>query len=188
MDSKILDVMEAVLGEELGLLGDLGTLEETVIQHMRTLGNALLQRVLDRQSHGYAGSAIPCSCGARKKFVGYRERKVHGSMGWLTIRRAYYHCSQCKTGEAPYDRQAGLGDEQVSPALAKACCLLTVDDSYEMSSRKVAELLGQDVSAPTIGRLVHHVGGHVLDQQNQQLDSYYQNHQPPEPQVLPKVL
>jgi hypothetical protein len=172
----------------LGVLGDLGALEKAVTTHVRTLGNALLQRMLDRPSRGYAGSSIPCSCGGRKKFVAYRPRQVHGSMGWLTIRRAYYHCPRCKTGDAPYDRQVGLGDEQITPALAKACCVLGVRDSFEESSLAVEELLGQEVSAKTIERVVHHVGGQVLARQDQQLDSYRQDHQPPEPQAHPKRL
>jgi len=180
MDSKVLDVMEAAFGEELGLAEELGALEAAVTTHMRTLGNALLQRVLDRQSHGYIGSAVACSCGGRKKFINYRSRQVHTSLGWVTIRRAYYRCNDCTSREVPYDRQAGLGTEQVSPALAKACCLLAVDDSFEESSRKLNELVGQKVSPKTIERLVHQVGGQVVAAQERQLESYRQDHQPPQ--------
>jgi len=188
MDSKVLDVLEAAIGEELGLAGGLGALEVAVSGHLQTLGNALLQRVLDRQPNGYKGPAIPCSCGGRKKFVNYRARQVHASMGWLVIRRAYYHCADCKTGLAPYDGQIGLGDEQVSPALAKACCLLAVDDSFEESSRKIEELLGQEVSPKTVERLVHHVGGQVVMEQDRQVQAYAQDRQPPPVEATPARL
>jgi hypothetical protein len=38
---------------------------------------------------------------------------------------------------APYDKASGLGSAQLSPGLAKVCCLLAVDDSFEQSSRKI---------------------------------------------------
>jgi hypothetical protein len=89
---------------------------------------------------------------------------------------------------APYDEAAGLGAEAVSPALAKACCLLAVDDSFGESSRKVAELLGEVVSAKTIERLVHQVGGQVLREQDRQLEAFRQSRQPPAGEAHPKRL
>jgi hypothetical protein len=120
--------------------------------------------------------------------VGHRTRKVHTLFGWIEVSRAYYHCGNCKTSDAPYDRTAGLGSEQTSPGLAKACCLLTVDDSFDLSARKVKELLGQEVSPNTIERLAHQIGGKVLQQQDRQLDAFRQDREPPPAQVHPPRL
>jgi hypothetical protein len=188
MDSKILDVMEEVFGDELELLGDLGRLEAVIAQKLQTLGQGLLQRIVRRKPNGYAGSSLACTCGQRKRFVSHRPRQVHTAFGWVEIPRAYYHCDDCKSSEVPYDRAAGLGSEHVSPGLAKACCLLAVDDSFEQSARKVKELLGQEVSPNTIERLVHQIGGQLLKQQDRQLEAFGQDHQPPSAQAHPKRL
>ncbi len=58
----------------------------------------------------------------------------------------------------PYDHQHGLGTEQLTPGLVNWCCLLSVDDSFQLSSRKLKSLLGQRVSDKTIERVVHQVG------------------------------
>ena len=188
MDSRILDVLEEAFGGELELLSDLGSLEAVISKKLQTLGQGLLQRMVRRKPNGYEGSSVGCSCGRRKRFIGHRSRQIHTVFGWVEIPRAYYHCDNCKSSDAPYDRAAGLGSEQISPALAKACCLLAVDDSFDESALKVQELLGQDVSPKTIERLVHQVGGELLKQQDRQLEAFGQNHQPPPAQANPKRL
>ena len=136
MDSRILDVLEEAFGGELELLSDLGSLEAVISKKLQTLGQGLLQRMVRRKPNGYEGSSVGCSCGRRKRFIGHRSRQIHTVFGWVEIPRAYYHCDNCKSSDAPYDRAAGLGSEQISPALAKACCLLAVDDSFDESARK----------------------------------------------------
>jgi hypothetical protein len=188
MDSKILDVLEEAFVDELELVGDLGDLEGVIMQKLLTLGQGLLQRVVRRKPNGYEGSALACSCGGRKRFIGHRPREINTIFGWVEIPRAYYHCDNCKSSDVPYDRAVGLGDEQISPGLAKACCLLAVDDSFEESARKIEELLGQKVSPKTIERLVHQVGQKVVAGQDQELDAFRKDRQPPSAHAHPKRL
>jgi len=188
MDSKVLDVMEAAFGEELGLAGELGTMEAAVIAKLQVLGQGLLRRIVRRKPNGYEGASRACPCGGRQRFVEHRSRTVHTTFGWVEIPRAYYRCRGCGASHVPYDQAAGLGSEQVSPALAKACCLLAVDDSFEESSRKIEELLGQEVSPKTVERLVHHVGGQVIAGQDRQWETFKQDHQPPLAEAHPARL
>ena len=189
MDSRILDEFQAAFGQELDLLGDnLGALETAVQSKLRQLGKGLLQRLLDRQPHGYQGSSMPCDCGAAKRFVAHRLESIHTIFGWIKIRRAYYHCPACRSTAVPYDQASGLGAQQLSPGLARACCILAVDDSFEQSSRKVEELLGQEVSANSIERLVHQVGGKILNEQDQHLEEFFEQRKFPEAVVEPQRL
>jgi len=189
MDSKILDEFQAAFGQELALLGDdLGALETAVQGKLRQLGRGLLQRLLDRKPHGYQGSSIPCGCGVAKRFVAHRPEAIHTIFGWIEIRRAYYHCWTCKSTAVPYDQASGLGAQQLSPGLARACCVLAVDDSFEQSSRKVVELLGQEVSANSIERLVHQVGRTILNEQDQHLEQFFGQRELPEAVVEPERL
>ena len=59
MDSKVLDVMEAAFGEELGLAGELGTVEAAVIATLQVLGQGLLQRIVRRSPTGTKGRRGP---------------------------------------------------------------------------------------------------------------------------------
>ena len=189
MHEDILDKMQEFLKDEIeNFAGDFGKAEEKVMNLMMSLGKGLLQRLVGRSNNGYKGSSIVCKCGGSMKFVQYRPRSIQTLLGCITIKRAYYYCSSCGAGTAPYDKVGGLGSEQVSPAMAKACCTLAVDDSFEHTSRKIEELFGQKISDNTIERVVHQVGNVVLAQQDSMLDDFSKDRQIPEAQVKPQRL
>ncbi len=174
MYEEILDQMQELLKDEIkNFNGDFGKLEQAVMAMMMSFGKGLLQRIVDSGVNGSQGSSIPCKCDNSMKFVQHRPRDIHSLFGWIKIKRAYYHCSDCGTGLAPYDKSSGLGSEQLSPGLAKSCCLLAVDDSFAQTSRKLEELFGQKVSERTVERVVHQVGSVVLTQQDEELNSFF---------------
>ncbi|MHC4540131.1 MAG: ISKra4 family transposase [Planctomycetota bacterium] len=189
MDTKILEELEAAYSEELNLLvGDLGALEQAVGAKMHQLGQGLLQRLVQRRPNGYKGSSLFCNCGGSKRFVGHRSKNIHTIFGWIKIERAYYHCRHCGLGLAPYDLDSGLGPGQLSAGLAKACCLLAVDDSFEQTSRKIEQLFGQKVSPNTIDRLTHRVGSVLLQQEDKEVIDFQRTRQIPKAQIAPKRL
>jgi hypothetical protein len=180
MDTKILAAVEEAFAEELALVGnDLGALEKAVNAKMRLWGQGLLQRLLDKRPQGYQGSSLACGCGGTRRFVGHRTRQVHTLLGVVRMRRAYYPCRRCGASQIPYDAASGLGQTQISPGLARACSVLAVDDSFAETARKVAELVGQPVSAKTVERLAEQVGAVALRQQEQAWEDYGRDHEPP---------
>ncbi len=189
MDNRILDQLEAVYARELALVrGDLGQLEPAVEAIVKSLGAGLLQRLVDRGPNGYRGSWIPCSCGGSMRFVDHRRRWIHTLLGWIKIRRAYYHCAACHRSRVPYDQASGLGAEQLSPALAETCCLLTVDDSFAETAKKTDALFGEKVSDTTIERLAHQVGSVSLRQQEQERQRFEVDREIPAAQAQPRRL
>lgn len=189
MDTKIIDQLEEIYSEELiNLTDNLGSLEEAVKEKMQQLGRGLLQRLVDRGANGYKGSSMSCECGGSMKFIQHRSKDIHTLFGWITVKRAYYHCSQCGASMFPYDVSSGLGCEQLSPGLAKACCLLATDDGFEQSSRKVEAITDQKVSDNTIERVACKVGSVAQKQQDQQLQSFFDDRQIPEPNNRPERL
>lgn len=189
MDNKIIDQLEETYSEEFTLVaGDLGILEETVRAKIQQLGQGLLQRLVNRQPNGYNGSSVACKCGCSMKFIQHRSKDIHTLFGWITVERAYYHCFDCGESLFPYDIASGLGSEQVSIGLAKACCLLAVDDSFEQSSHKIEAITGQKVSDNTIERVASHVGSVAQQQQNQRLKRFFEDKQIPQSQSSPERL
>ena len=185
MYEEILDKMQELLKDEIkNLGGDLDKLEQAVMKMMMSFGKGLLQRAVDSRRNGYKGSSMPCECGGSKKFVQHRPKDIHTLFGWIRIKRAYYHCPDCGESMVPYDLASGLGSEQISPGLARACCMLAVDDSFEQTSRKIEGLIGQKVSDNTIERVVHQVGSVAQDQQNQQLQRFFEDKQIPNHKLM----
>lgn len=186
MYAGILDQLEECFNEEFVVVqDDLAALEELIKQKMQLLGQGLLQRIVSRQPNGYKGSSMICECNESMKFIQHRGRNIHTLFGWINVKRAYYHCPECGKSLFPYDIASGLGKEQLSPGLAKACCLLAVDDSFEQTSRKLDELFGQRVSANTIERLTHQVGAVALRQADKDLADIRRSRDVPDAQVTP---
>ena len=122
MREEILSQMQKLVDDESeNLAGDLATLETHIMHAMMSFGKNLLQPVLDHHANGYQGSSVACRCGGSMRFVQHRPRNIHTLLGWITFKRAYYHCPACGTTLAPYDKASGLGSSQLSPGLAKAC-------------------------------------------------------------------
>lgn len=189
MYNEILDKMQESLKDEIeNFAGNFGQTEIAVMNLMLSFGKGLLQRLVDQHPNGYQGSSIACKCGDSMKFIQHRPRDIHTLFGWITVKRAYYHCVDCGSGFAPYDKTGGLGLEQLSPALAKACCTLAVDDSFEYTARKIEALFGQKVSDNTIERVVHQTGSVAIGQQDEQLKSFFNKRQMPQARVNPQRL
>jgi len=186
MYEEILDQLERLLQEEITDFGvDFGRDEQAVWKTILALGHGALQRMVDRQRNGYQGSSIPCACGGWMKFVQHRNRGIHSLLGWIELKRAYYHCARCGASCAPYDQTSGLGRQQLSPALAKACCILAVEDSFEQTSRKIESLFGQRVSDDTIEQVVHQVGRTLSGQRADELERFFGDRKVPAAPVKP---
>ena len=108
MNERILSEFEGLIEQEVeNFTNDLGKMESAVKKLMASLGKGLLQRLVNRKPNGYQGSSIACQCGSEMKFVQHRKRNIHTIFGWITVKRAYYHCTNCGRGFAPYDRDSG---------------------------------------------------------------------------------
>jgi hypothetical protein len=189
MHERILSELQRLIEQEVeNFSDDMGKIETMVKELMASLGNGLLQRLVDRGSNGYKGSSIACECGSSMKFIKHRSKGIHTLFGWVTLKRAYYHCRDCGKGFFPYDSKSGIGVVQLSPSLAEACCLLAVDDSFEQVSRKIEHLFGQNVSDDTIKAVVHKAGSEVLQQQDKELEDFFRDKEIPKSQAEPEKL
>jgi len=190
MDSTFLAQLKAeFLAANAALdLNDLAAVEAAVESQGRKWAHAVLSETLAAGKGGYEGTAVSCACGGWARFVGYRTRQIHTCVGWMPLRRAYYHCSLCKRGIVPLDAAWGVDGGTCSAVLARRCCALGVEHSYQKSSRLLEELTGQDVDDRTIGRLVHRVGGHRLAEQDAAFSAFLAEREPPAAQVTPSRL
>jgi len=189
MDTRIIEQLQAALSEELELVDNkFEAIEQLVQKKIQLLGRGLLQRLVERGRSGYKGSSMTCQCGGSMRFVQHRSKDMHTVFGWIKLKRAYYHCPDCARSLVPYDLESGLRGQQLSPALAKACCLLAVDDSFAQVSGKLQELLGPTLSERSVERLVHRVASVALGHQNAELESFTEGRQIPIAQNKPQRL
>jgi hypothetical protein len=115
MKEQILSELQALIEKDVeNFSDDMGKTKTAVKELMTSLGNGVLQQLVDRGPKAYKGSSIICQCPSMMKFVQHRKGNIQTIFGWITVKRAYYHCTNCGKGLASYDRDSGLGNKQLS--------------------------------------------------------------------------
>jgi len=115
------------------------------------LGASVLEDLLAADT-GYAGPRAECGAGHLAAFAGYRARAFDSALGPVTIRRAWYHCGQCRHGLAPRDAQLGVAGQTMSPGLRKMTARAAAAVPFAAAARLVAELAGITLTGRRAGR------------------------------------
>jgi hypothetical protein len=136
----------------LGAGAALGVLEQAMRAALLSAGARLLEAVLAGDGDGYAGPHAKCPNGHQAAYAGVREKTITTVLGPVTLRRAWYHCAECRHGLAPRDEQLGVSGTSASPGLAEMIALAGAEVSFARAAGLLAALAGIAVSAKTIER------------------------------------
>ena len=129
----------------------LGVLEQAMRAALASAGAALLQAALAADD-GYAGPHAFCPGGHQAVYAGCRDKTVTTVLGPVTLRRAWYHCAECRRGFAPRDDQLGVSGTSASPGLAEMIALAGAEVSFARAAEMLSALAGITISARTIER------------------------------------
>jgi hypothetical protein len=142
----------------LGSGESLGVLEQAMRAALASAGARLLQAVLAGDGDGYAGPHAGCGNGHQAVYAGRRDKTITTVLGPVTLRRAWYHCGQCRHGLAPRDQQLGVAGTSASPGLAEMIALAGAEVSFARAAGLLSGLAGITVSARTIERSAEATG------------------------------
>lgn len=98
---------------------DLARAEHLTRTGVLAMGARVLAAGLSAHGTGKAGPRWTCPCGAQARFEGYRAKAVQTLVGWIEVRRAYYHCAACGHGHVPLDQSLGLRRDSHSPVVRR---------------------------------------------------------------------
>jgi Uncharacterised protein family (UPF0236) len=102
-----------------------------------------------------------CACGQTARYTGRREKIFQSILGRLTLMRAYYHCAACGRGFCPRDRQLGLENTCLSPAVIRMIATVGAMVSFEEGSQLLIELAGVPVDAKQVERAAESLGAEI---------------------------
>jgi len=122
------------------------------------LGGSLLQRLLAADA-GHRGPRIDCGNGHHAEFVSYRAKTTETVLGPVTVRRAYYHCTECGRGVVPRDDERGVAGASLSPGLRKMVARAAAVQPFATASGLLAELAGIRLPTKRIERSAEADGG-----------------------------
>lgn len=108
-----------------------------------------------------------CACGQQADYQRQRPAQVKTVLGPITIRRAYYHCTACRQGVAPADRQLGYCAGSTSAGLDELLALLgATADSFAAASALLEKLTLVHV-CPNVVRATTETLGQALQAREQ---------------------
>lgn len=99
------------------------------------------------------------ACQSDARCVGLRSRRIVTLLGDVRLKRHYYHCSTCQSGQSPWDEVLDLQADRLSPAARQVVCLAGATHSFAESAERVLECLaGLRQSESTVERVCEAVG------------------------------
>lgn len=138
---------------------DLDGIEQTLQDLSRRVLGRVVEAVVTSVAARCSVQAPLCAtCHQPMRLVALRERHLQGLVGDYTLRRPYFACSRCHTGQAPVDEQLGLGGGALSPGLARVACRLGIADSFGEAADALAETLRVEVPREAIRRITEGIG------------------------------
>jgi hypothetical protein len=159
-------------------------LENDVRQGLRSLGETVLQGLVDMVGTGKTEAPVQCpECGEQMAFARYQGKWVETLLGMVRPERAYFHCTSCGQGYVPLDHQLGLGADSLSAGLEEAICLLATHMPLEQVADQLDRLLMVCVDDNTIQRAVRRVGTAMVGHQKQDMKQAWQQAEPPAMEV-----
>jgi len=162
---RVADVAEASLRSAAEVLHsgekNLAEVERAIQDDVRHVGRAVFGAVLETIGTGREGCSLPCECRCTKRYVSDRPKTLVTLFGPVEFRRAYYHCSNCGTGESPLDRRLGVEGTSVTPAVKDVLAWTDVEMPYGRSREHLWRVLGLSLSKDTHETVVAELGESV---------------------------
>lgn len=169
--AEILWDIEALLGRQSLNELDLEALESAVRrQALRLAGRAVEQR-LNADHSDAEPSQARCQCGQLARYIERREKTFESVLGPLHLKRAYFYCAACEHGFCPRDRQLGLEETSLSPAVTRMVGGVGSLVSFEEGSQLLNELAGVNVDANHVQRVAEALGSEIAEQEKHDLEA-----------------
>lgn len=159
--AEILWDIESLFGRQQLDCLDLEALETAVRRQALRLAALAVQQRLNADHSDGSQPHLPCPCGASARLAGRRTKTFQSVLGELQLERAYYHCSGCGNGFCPRDRQLGLRDSSLSPAVTRMIGTVGAMVSFAEGSQLLAELAGITVNAKQVERAAEALGAEI---------------------------
>ena len=129
-------------------------------QALHLAGRAVEQRLNADHSDGQATQAR-CGCGQLARYAGRRTKTFASVLGPLKLQRAYFHRAARGQGFCPRDRQLGLGDTSLFPAVTRMVAAVASMVSFQEGSQLLGELAGVVVEARQAQRSAEALGQEI---------------------------
>jgi hypothetical protein len=146
--------------ERLGHV-DLEASEMAIRASSHQMGGSLLEKLLNWDGGGYRGAHTQCSKGHRAEFIEYRDKQLLTALSPVEVKRAYYHCEECKDGLIPKDQELDIVDTSFSPGVRRMMGQVGGKEPFEEGRRDLENLAGVLVKTKAVERVSQAIGQQI---------------------------
>jgi hypothetical protein len=129
----------------------MGAAEQVLRAGLLKLGGSMLGQLLSADP-GHRGPRVPCGEGHEAEFTGYRDKTFDTVPGPVTVRRAWYHCAECRHGLAPRGAGLGVAGTSLSPALAAMTGTVAAAGPFAKAAALLEDLAGVTLTGKRVER------------------------------------
>ena len=153
--------------------GSLEEVEAAALEVSQVVGEVVAETALAQSARAsYRACSLPCVCGRRAKFMGYRPKTLVTRVGAVVVRRPYYYCTACGWSSVPWDAAQGLSERCYTPRVKAMVCRTAARLSYQDTVELIGELTPVRLAPSAAEWIVKEVGGRVRDEQGQATEEY----------------
>ena len=133
------------------------------------IGARVLAASVAARGTGKTGARCACPCGAQATFEGYRTKAIQTLVGWIDVRRAYYHCAACRHSQIPLDQALGLRRDSHSPMVRRLSSQFGALLPFTQAAATLNDAASIQLSPSTVRAVSEAVGAQRDTDLNQQV-------------------
>jgi hypothetical protein len=137
---------------------------------MHQAGAMALTQLLQFEQPDADHLQVPCWCGHQARFKEMRTKSFLSVVGTVEVRRPYYHCAHCFTGQHPVDGQLGIAGLESSPGVRRMEAIVGSEMPFTPACEPMKVLAGLEVPAKAIERAAESIGEAIAARDQQEID------------------
>ena len=159
------------MGREAAAALDFEALETVVRRQALRFSARVVEQRLNADHSDFTGARWPSSCGQPARYVDRRAKPFQTVLGELRLERAYYYCAACQRAFRPRDRQLGMEDTSLSPAVTRMVGTVGAWVSFQEGRELLGELAGVEVRAKQVELTAEALGAEVAEDERQRVEA-----------------
>jgi hypothetical protein len=136
---------------------------------MQQAGAAALTELLQFAEPTAEQREIPCPCGQQARYRELRPRRLLTALGEVELRRPYYLCSHCHSGQFPADTDLDVENSQSSPGVRRMLAAVGSAAPFDQGRQQMRLLAGLEVTTKAVERTAEAIGEDIAAREWEQI-------------------
>ena len=149
---------------------DLEAVEMAVRSAMHHAGAALLSQLLQFPIPAEDQRSVACACGQQARYRELRSKPVLTALGPAQVKRPYYLCAHCHTGQFPADAELDIEHTAFSPGVRRMQAAVGQDAPFDHGRQQLHLLAGLEITTKSVERVAEAIGADIARKEHQEIE------------------